>query len=150
MAAQAWKLYSKSKKKIGNTIINLASPTKYRMTLHTSASNAATLTLSTYTSLTGEIGSVAASYSSSGKACTSVQWTLGRSAKEYKFQVGNVFWSAASQLSNIKFAVIWLSGASVQARHVLAVASLTASQFNLAAGNRLTVAINSNGVFTVA
>lgn len=149
MAAQAWKIYNKAKKKIGNTIVNLAG-THFRMTLHTSASNAATLTLSTYASLTNEVTSVASSYSSSGKACTSAQWTLGRSAKEYKFQVGNVFWSAASQIGNIKFAVIWVSGASAGARHVLAVSSLTSTQFNLAAGNRLTVVINSNGVFTVA
>lgn len=119
------------------------------MTLHTSASNAATLTHSTYSQLTNEVTSVASSYSSSGKACTSVQWTVGASAKQYKFQVGNVFWSAASQISTIKFAVIWVSGASANARHVLCVASLTSSQFNLAAGNRLTIAIASTGVFTV-
>lgn len=149
MAAQAWKIYNKAKKKIGNGTI-LLNGTHFRMTLHTSASNAATLTFSTYASVTGEITSVASSYSSSGKACTSAQWTLGRSVKEYKFQVGNVFWSAASQISNIKLAVIWVSGASAGARHVLAVASLTSTQFNLAAGNRLTIAINTNGVFTVA
>jgi hypothetical protein len=148
MSAQAWKVYNKAKKKIGNGSI-LLSGTAFRMTLHTSASNAATLTLSTYAGLTGEVTSVASSYSSSGKACTSAQWTVGASAKQYKFQVGNVFWSAASQISNIKFAALWLSGASANARHLLAFASLTSSQFNLAAGNRLTVAINSGGVFTL-
>lgn len=149
MAAQAWKIYNKAKKKIGNGTIVLAAATKFRMTLHTSAANAATLTLSRYASLTGEITSVASSYSSSGKGCTSVLWTVGASAKQYKFVVGNVFWSANTSLSNIKFAVLWLSGASANARHVLAVASLTTTQFNLATGNRLTVAINSSGVFTV-
>lgn len=148
MSAQAWKLYNKAKKKIGKGTI-LLNGANFRMTLHTSASNAALLTQSTYASITGEITSVASSYSSSGKACTSAQWTLGRSAKEYKFQTGNVFWSALAQINNIKFAVLWLSGASANARHVLAVASLTSSQFNLALGNRLTVAINSAGVFTV-
>lgn len=150
MAAQAWKIYNKAKKKIGTGAVLLnRSGSTYRMTLHTSASNAATLTLSTYASVTSEVTSVASSYSTSGKACTSGQWTVGASAKQYKFQVGNVFWSANTAISNIKFAVLWLSGASAGARHVLAVASLTSSQFTLAAGNRLTVAINSSGVFTV-
>lgn len=148
MSAQAWKIYNKAKKKIGKATINLLS-NPFRMTLHTSASNVATLTLSAYASATGEVTSVAASYSSSGKACTSVQWTVGASAKQYKFQVGNTFWSANAQISNIKFAVIWVSGASANARHLLAVASLTSAQFNLAAGNRLTIAISSSGVFTV-
>ena len=127
MAAQAWKVYNLAKKKIGNATINLATGA-FRMTLHTSASNAATLTLGTYASATGEVTSVASSYSSSGKACTSVQWTVGASAKQYKFKVGNVFWSANSQISNIKFALIWVSAASAGGRHLLTVASLTSSR----------------------
>ena len=51
MAASAWVVYNKAKKKIGNSTLTLAATT-YRMTLHTSASNAATLTLSTYSQLT--------------------------------------------------------------------------------------------------
>lgn len=149
MSAQAWKIYNKAKKKIGNGTIVLAAATKFRMTLHTSAANVATLTLSTFASATSEVTSVAASYSSSGKACTSAAWTVGTSAKQYKFAVGNVFWSANAQISNLKFALLWLSGASANARHLLAFASLTSTQFNLAAGNRITLAINSGGVFTV-
>lgn len=148
MAAQAWKIYNKAKKKIGNGSI-LLSGTHFRASLYTSASNFATLTLSTFGSLTNEVATVAASYSSSGKALTSASWSVGASAKQYAFKVGNFFWSAASQISNIKGCVIWVSGASANARHVLATASLTSSQFNLAAGNRLTVTINTAGVFTV-
>ena len=148
MAAQAWKVYNKAKKGIGNGTIPL-SGTHWRASLFTSASNFATLTLSTYASLTNEVTSVAASYSSSGKALTSSSWSVGASAKQYAFKVGNVFWSALTQIANIKGIVIWQSGASANARRVLATASLTASQFNLAAGNRLTVAINAAGVFTV-
>lgn len=147
MAVQPWKLFNKAKKKIGNGTI-LLNGSHFRMTLHTSASNVAALALSTYASATSEVTSVASSYSSSGKACTSAAWTLGASAKAYKFQVGNVFWSANGAIANIKFAALWVSGASANARHMLAVCSLTASQFTLGVGNRLTVAINSLGVFT--
>lgn len=148
MAAQAWKIYNKAKKKIGNGSI-LLNGTHFRMSLHTSASNAATLTLSTFASLTNEVTSVTGSYSSSGKALTSAAWTVGASAKQYKFDVGDVFWTAASQIANIKLAVLWVSGASATIRQLLAVASLTSSQFTLAAGNRLTISINASGVFTV-
>ncbi len=67
MAAGAWTVYNLAKKKIGNGTLSLAS-TVFRCTLHTSASNAQTATLGVYASLTGEVTSVASSYSSSGKA----------------------------------------------------------------------------------
>jgi hypothetical protein len=148
MAAQAWKIYNLAKKKIGNSTLNLAS-TVYRMTLHTSASNAATLTLGVYGSVTGEV-TEANGYSSSGKTLTGEVWTVGASAKQYKFDVDDVVWTATGgAISNIKFAVLWLSGASANGRHLLAVASLTSSQFNLSSGNTLTLQINSAGVFTL-
>lgn len=149
MAAQAWKIYNLAKKKIGNSTLNLAS-TAYRMTLHTSASNAATLTLGVYGSLTGEV-SEGNGYSSSGKTLTSEIWTVGASAKQYKFDVDDVVWTGTGgAISNIKFAVIWISAASAGGRHLLATASLTSSQFNLSSGNTLTLQINSAGVFTLA
>lgn len=149
MAAQAWKIYNLAKKKIGNTSLNLAS-TAFRMTLHTSASNAATLTLGVYGSLTGEV-TEGNGYSSSGKALTGEIWTVGASAKQYKFDVDDVVWTATGgAINNIKFAAIWISGASAGGRHLLAVASLTSSQFNLSSGNTLTLQINSSGVFTMA
>lgn len=149
MAAQAWKIFNKAKKKLGTGAV-LLNGTHFRASLYTSASNFATLTLSCFGSLTNEITSVASSYSSSGKALTSAAWTVGASAKQYKFAVGNFFWSANAQLPNIKGVVIWMSAASTNGRHIIASASLTASQFNLAAGNRLTISINASGVFTVA
>lgn len=149
MAAQAWKLFNKAKKKIGNGTIVLATATKFRMSLFTSASNFATLTLSTFASVTNEL-TEANGYSSSGKALTSARWTSLVSAKQYNFDVGDVFWSAnGGSISNIKGAVLWLSGASANARHVIATASLTSSQFALAAGNRLTIQIASTGVFSL-
>lgn len=147
MAAQPWKIYSKAKKKIGNGTISLAGA--FRMQLYQSASNAAALTQSLLGSLTSEVASVASSYSLKGKTLTSILWTVGASAKQYMFRTGNVFWSANTQISNFKFAVIYVSAATTTGKHVVAVCSLTSSQTNLAAGNRLTVAPNSSGVFTL-
>lgn len=148
MAAQAWKVYNLAKKKIGNSTLSLAS-TVYRITLHTSASNAATLTLGTFQSLTSEV-TEGNGYSSSGKALTSEVWTVGASAKQYKYDVDDVVWTATGgTIPNIKFAVIWISGASANARHLLAVASLTSSQFTLATSNTLTLQMASTGVLTL-
>lgn len=150
MSAAAFKIFNKAKKKLNNGSIVLAAATHFRATLYTSVSNFATLTLSTFASLTNEVTSVASSYSSSGKALTSAFWTVGASAKQYRFGFGNFFWSANTQIANIKGVVIWLSAASANGRHVIATASLTASQFNLAAGNRLTITPAATGCFTVA
>jgi hypothetical protein len=149
MAAGAWTVYNKAKKKIGNATLSLAS-TVYRMTLHTSASNAATATLSTYASLTNEV-SEANGYSSSGKALTSEVWTVGASAGQYKFDTDDAFWSAnGGTISNIKYAVIWISGASANARHLLCRSTLSSSQFSISSGNRLTITMNASGVLTLA
>jgi hypothetical protein len=149
MSAQAFKIYNLAKKRIGAGLINLASG-NFRMTLHSSASNAPTLTLGTYASLTGEVAE-ANGYSSSGKACTSRVWTVGASAKSYKFDVDDVQWVAGGgTIPNVKFAVIWLSAASALGRYPVCVASLTSAQFTIANLNSLTVTINTLGVFTMA
>jgi hypothetical protein len=149
MAAQPWKVFNLAKKKIGNGSLNLAS-TAFRITLHTSASNAATLTLGTYASLTNEVAE-ANGYSSSGKALVSEVWTVGASAKQYKFDADDVVWTGTGgTIPNIKFAVIWISGTSAGNRHLLATASLTSSQFTLAQNNTLTLQFNSAGILTLA
>lgn len=148
MSAQAFKIYNLAKKKIGNTSLNLAA-TVYRMTLHTSASNAATLTLGVYASLTNEVTS-GNGYSSSGKALTSEVWTVGASAKSYKFDFDDVIWTGTGgTIPNIKFAAVWISAAATANRHLLAVASLTSAQFTLSQNNTLTLQINALGCFTM-
>lgn len=148
MSAQAFKIYNLAKKKIGNTSLNLAS-TAFRMTLHTSASNFATLTLGVYNSLTNEV-TEANGYSSSGKALTSEVWTVGASAKSYKFDFDDVVWTGTGgTIANIKGAVVWISAAASANRHLLATASLTSTQFTLSQNNTLTIQINSLGCFTM-
>lgn len=148
MAAQAFKIYNLAKKKIGNTSLNLAS-TAFRMTLHTSASNAATLTLGVYNSVNNEV-TEANGYSSSGKALTNEVWTVGASAKSYKFDFDDVVWTGTGgTIPNIKFAVVWISAAASANRHLLTFASLTSAQFTLSQNNTLTLQINSLGCFTM-
>lgn len=148
MAAQAFKIYNLAKKRIGSAAINLATG-NFRVGLYTSASNAATLTLGTLQSLTNEV-TEANGYSSSGKALANRVWTVGASAKSYKFDGDDLVWTGTGgTIPNIKFAVVWASGASAGSRYLLAVASLTSSQFTLAQNNTLTLQFNSLGVFTM-
>ena len=69
----------------------------------------------------------------------------------YKFDCDDPIWTATGgTIANIKGAVIWLSGASALARHLLVRASLTSTQFTLGSGNTLTLQMNASGVFTMA
>lgn len=149
MAAQAVKWYNQALKKIGLNEINLLSDT-FRAILVTSASNFATATLGLLGSLTGEV-TEANGYSSSGKALSTVAWTVGASAMQYKFDADDLSWSAnGGTISNIKGIVIAKIGASAGARHLVGYASLTSSQFALAAGNRINVNWNSGGILTLS
>jgi hypothetical protein len=149
MAVGAWAVYNLAKKKIGNASLSLAS-TAFRLQLHTSASNANTATLGTIASVDNQV-TEANGYSSSGKALTGETWTVGASAGQYRFDADDVFWSAnGGTIPNIKFAVIWISGASAGARHLLCRSQLSTSQFTISAGNRLTIAMNASGILTLA
>ena len=149
MAAGAWTVYNLAKKKIGNGTISLAA-TIFRLTLHTSASNANTATHSTYSQLTGEVAE-GNGYSSSGKALASEIWTVGASAGQYKFDADDVVFTATGgTIPNIKFGVIWLSAGTTTGRHVLCRSQLTTSQFTLATGNTLTLQMASTGILTLA
>ena len=149
MAAGAWLIYNKAIKKIGNGTIDL-SATTFRLALFGSGGNYATSTLSLLGSATDQVTS-GNGYSSSGKACTSEIWTAGSSAGAYKFDVDDLVWTATGgAINSIKAAIIYTSGASAGACHVLCWSQLTSSAFNLGSGSTLTLTINASGVFELA
>jgi hypothetical protein len=148
MAAQSYKIYNLAKLKLGKATFNLLSAA-WRMSLHQSASNAATLTLGVYNSLTSEVAS-GNGYALRGQALATVVWTVGASAKSYKFSFANLVWTGTGgTIPNIKLAAVWVSAASTVNRHLLCVASLTSSQFTLALNNTLTIQNNALGCFTM-
>ena len=148
MAAQAWRVYNKAIGKIGSGTIDL--PGAIRVALVTSASNFATNTISLFGSITSQVTS-GNGYSSSGKALASESWATGASAAIWRLDAADPIWTATGgTIANIKGAVLFMSGASAGACHVLARASLTSTQFTLASGNTLTLQFNSSGIFTVA
>jgi hypothetical protein len=144
MAATAWTLYNESKFYIGNGTIQLGT-SAMKMKLATSASNASTFTLSTFASITNEI-SATGGYAAGGRALASLAWAVGASAKQYKYDSDDlVFTATGANLTNVKFAVIGMSGSKA-----LCWSRLSSSQFTVTSGNTLTVQMNSAGIFTMA
>lgn len=146
MAATAWRFYNRAKKYIGTGQINLGGST-FRMMLCGSASNADTDTLSTKGEVTTEV-SEANGYSSSGKAITGITWTAGASASEIRFNSGPVVWTATGgDIPGVKYAVIFIEGASAGARKLLCRSTLSTSQFSITSSNTMTVTPSANGYF---
>lgn len=151
MAAGAWKLFYKAKKKIGNGTINLGSGV-FRMVLLKTV-----MTGYTAASAWGSARSVEVTeqfgYSSSGKQLASEIWTLssGATAGTYMFDVGDKTWIASGgSITSIKSAVIMVSAAATANCHLLAYSTLTTSgTVTIASGNSMTVQIASTGVFTM-
>ena len=148
MAATAWSVYNTAKKKIGNGTIKLGVD-NFKMMLLTSASNASTFTLSLASQLTGEV-LAGNGYTTGGKLLAGVVWTVGASAKQYKFSSSNPVWTATGgNIASIKFAVI-RNSVSATGGHVLCWSRLTTAQFTLSQTNTLTVQMNASGIFTLA
>ncbi len=152
MAASAWQLYNEAKKYIGNGTITLGAGV-FKMVLATSASNASTFTLSAYSELTNEI-SATGGYVTGGKNLVPAtgQWTVGASAKQYKFTystVGLTFTASGASLTNVKYAVI-RNSTGAGAGRLLCWCQLSSSQFTVTSPNTLTILPAATGVFTLS
>jgi hypothetical protein len=151
MAATAWQLYNKAKQSIGNGTITLGAGI-FKMVLARTASNCTTFTLSTYASITSEI-SATGGYTTGGKNLVpaTAQWTVGASAKSYKFTmstVGLAFTASGASLTNIRFAVL-RNSTGVGAGKLLCFCQLSSSQFTVTSPNTLTVLPAATGIFTL-
>ena len=145
MAAGAWTFYNSFKEFMGDGTVDLDTDT-FRITLHTSASNAATATLTAYSELTNEV-TEANGYSSSGQNLASVTWAAGASASEMRWDAADVVWSASGgTVPNVRYAVISdVSGGA--AGKVVAYSALSTAQFTVGDGDTLTVSFSANGIF---
>ena len=142
MAVGPWVFYNSFKERSMDGAIDLDTDT-FQITLHTSASNAATATLSSYGSLTGEV-TEANGYSSSGQALAGVTWAAGASAAERRFDATANIWTASGgAIANVKFAVI----SSRTGGELVCVSTLSTSQFSISDGNTLTITPSANGIF---
>jgi len=151
MAATAWQLYNSAKKYIGNGTITLGACV-FKMVLAETASNASTFTLSTYASVTNEIGA-AGGYVTGGRDLVpaTAQWTVGASAKQQKFTmsaVGLAFTASGASLVNIRYAIL-RNSTGAAAGKLLCFCQLSSSQFTVSSPNTLTVLPAATGIFTL-
>lgn len=144
MAAGVWKVYDSTRKKMGDQALDFDAGIFY-LTLHTPASNAATITLSSKSSLDNEITS-GNGYSNSAMTLSQTSWTSA-AASTFRFDACDWFVSAnggtvPSGGSAIQFGVIWQSGGDL-----VCFSTLSTTSFTVTATNRLTVQLNASGVF---
>lgn len=148
MAASAWVLYNTFKRYMADGTIDLDADV-FVLGLYTSASNAATATLSTRGSLTNEVAN-GNGYVTGGKTLTGVTWSVGASASEMRFDCTATIWSASGgTIANIRYAVIYdnTTGTSAGNRKVVGYSALSTAQFSVTTGNTLTVTPSANGIF---
>ena len=148
MAASAWALYNLAKQKLGDGTHDLDTDV-FRMGLYSSASNAATLTLSTRGSVTSEVLS-AAGYVLGGQTLGAVTWGGGASAGVRRFDsTAEVFTASGATIQNVKHAVIYNNskGTSAGTRPLLCTSQLTTAEFDLTDTNTLTVTPSATGIF---
>ncbi len=155
MAAGTWKIYAKAKKLIGAGTITLGAGV-FKMQLHRASASAAILVLSTRStnaSIPGEI-SATGGYVAGGRNIVPAtgQWTVGASAKQYKFTystIGLVFTANGGNLTNIKYALL-RNSTGAGAGKVLCFCTLSTGAFTITSGNTLTIKPAATGVFTLA
>ena len=141
MAAAAWVFYNKAKEYMGDGTIDLDTDV-FRLALFTSASNAATATLSTYASLTNQVAS-ANGYALLGKSVVQT-WATGASASEIRWDATAVIWTAAGgSISAVKYGVVHETGDG----KILCYSTLSTAQFSITDTNTLTVTPSANGIF---
>jgi hypothetical protein len=151
MAVGAYTFYNTFRKKLGTKVIALGADT-FKIALFKSASNAATVTLSTLGSVTSEI-SATGGYVVHGRNITANGFTVGTSAKQFKFIGTNpIFTANGGPLTNVKFAVIVDSsvGASAGLNPLIVFSQLSTAQFTISTGNTMTITNPATGIFTLA
>lgn len=155
MSAGSWKIYAKAKKLIGAGTITLGAGV-FKMSLHRTSASAAILVLSTrstFASIPAEI-SARGGYVAGGRNLVpaTAQWTVGASAKQYKFTqttTGLVFTASGSSLVNVRYCVV-RNSTGAGAGKVLMFCTLSTAAFTITSPNTLTIQPAATGFFTLA
>ena len=157
MAAGTWKIYAKAKKYIGAGTITLGAGV-FKMCLLRQSATAKGIhtvsTRSTWASLLSTEISARGGYLANGRNVgpATGHWTLGASAKQYKFSyttAGLIYTASGSALNNIRFAVI-RNSTGAGAGKLLCFCTLSTAQFTISSPNTLTILPAATGVFTLA
>lgn len=156
MAAGAWKIYTRTKRTIGQSA-TLSLTGVFRMCLLTNAGSAEVLKvtntgISAWSQLSAYEISARGGYVAGGRSVPNIQWTVGASTKQMKFSytaTGIIFTASNSSLNNIKYAVI-RNSTGAGAGKLLCFCTLSGTQFTINSPNTLTIFPAATGVFTLA
>lgn len=149
MAATAWAFWDRAKHRICNGVIDLSAG-PFRLALYSSAASGSINTDAL--TIQSEIGSECSggNYQAGGLTLSGVAWTAGASAGQQAFDTSNaVFTASGSAISNVRFGVI-VRSIGATSGYLLCWSALSTAQFDVTAGNTLTVQMNANGIFTLA
>jgi hypothetical protein len=150
MAAGKWKLYEQAKKHLADGTFDLDGQT-FKISLHSSASNANTLSgSSAFADLTNELAT-ANGYTAGGITLTGVTWT--NAAGTMTFTSSAVVWTASGGSIAARFAVIRASGTLngiVDPILCVCLLDTTPADVTATAGNTLTITPNASGIFTLS
>lgn len=139
MAATAWEFYNHFKDQLGGGLVDLNGvTTTFNMVLCGSTTNANDATLTSYTSLTGELATDNG-YTVGGKALT-VNWSVKTTTSTFSWTFNTVAFTAAaaSAMINVKYAVIMTNTSSI----LVCFSQLTTAALTVPAGKELIVEPN--------
>jgi hypothetical protein len=152
MAAGPWKVFNRAKKFIGNGTLSLSSTT-FRIGLAKSTSNLKTTASAKPLIYRGSITNYCTSTTGlprAGDQLSAELWTGATSVLKFDCS-DQIITALGTPISNIKYAFIFLSGASATVEKLLCYTTLTTSQItSLAVNNTLTIQMNSSGVLTLS
>lgn len=149
MAATAWAFWNEAKRRICNGEINLSAG-PFRLALYSSAASGSINTVGL--TIQSEIGTEVSggTYPAGGLTLAGVSWGAGASAGQQKFDATDpIFTASGSAMSNVRFGVI-VRSIGATSGYLLCWSALSTAQFDVTAGNTLTVQMNANGIFTLA
>lgn len=137
MSATAWTFYNQAKKQLGQTTGGIRLDTGiFKMSLHTSASDASLATQSLISEVSGEIVAQGG-YAAGGRTIAGVTWTVQGDPSSAKWDATDlVFTASGANLSIVKFAVIHWSVGAITSGPLLCWSRLSTAGFSVAGGQR--------------
>jgi hypothetical protein len=149
VAADAWKRYDKFPLRLGDGGLDMDADT-FKVALHLSASNAATLSTEGWGAVTSE-HAAANGYTAGGATLASVTWT--EASGTITFDSADPAWTASGGSIVARFAVIYDDTVTTPTADVNVCFSLldnTPADVTVTDTNTLTLVLNASGILTLS
>ena len=143
MPATDFTFYNAAKEALGEGGIDFSTAT-LRMKLCDSTSNAETLSVADFASITGEIAATGG-YTAGGLLLSGVTWGAGSSPEQMRLDANDVSIEATGgDITDVMYAVIGIPGGPA-----LCFSQLNDTEFTVTEGNTLAVQFSADGIATL-